>query len=245
MGSVTEDVAAVVLAGGFGTRVKHLLGDLPKPMAPVAGRPFVEWVLRYLSKQGIHRTVLSTGYRAETVEKHFRKSLVPGMAVDFAVEAKPLGTAGGFLNAVRLSSAKAAVWIVLNGDSLVFASLPAAIAALSDPEISGAIVGRTVPDASRYGTLVANPAGELVKFDEKRPGKGVINSGIYVLRQSLLADFPARIPLSFEQGVFPELIRRGRRLRVMQTEAPFLDIGTPETLPQAEEFIRHNAGQFA
>lgn len=235
----------MVLAGGFGTRVRHLLGDLPKPMAPVAGRPFVEWVLRYLLKQGIRQVVLSTGYRAEVVENHFEQEPIPGMAISFAVEKEPLGTGGGFLCSAGSAQFTPRIWLVLNGDSLVFADLAATLSPLSDESISGVIVGRAVPDASRFGTLITDSAGELVKFDEKRPGKGVINSGIYALRHSLLLDFPVRFPLSFEKDVFPELIRLGRRLRVVQTDAPFLDIGTPETLPQAEQFIRENCQYFA
>lgn len=92
---------AVVLAGGFGTRVQHLLPNLPKPMASVAGKPFLEWVVRYLARKYIRNVVLSTGYRAKTVERHFAASPVKTVTVKCVPETKPLGTAGGFLNAVR------------------------------------------------------------------------------------------------------------------------------------------------
>src|SRR5579863_4163019 len=213
-----DDVAAVVLAGGFGTRVRHLLADLPKPMAPVAGRPFLEWVLRYLSKQDVKRIVLSTGYHSEVVEKHFETQPVAGLRVRCVPETEPLGTAGGFLHAVHGSGEKPRAWFVLNGDSLVFADLAATVAVLADPKCSGVIVGRAVTDAARYGTLAVGPSGKLLRFEEKRPGRGVINSGIYLLRNSVLERFPKQSPLSFEKDVFPSLLAEGAAIKVLSTE---------------------------
>ena len=237
-------MTAVILAGGLGTRVQHLLPGVPKPMAPVAGRPFLEWVVRYLAKQGVGRTVISTGYLTGVVERHFQNQPVPGVNIQCISEPEPLGTAGGFLHVVKSAGAPPPAWLVLNGDSLVFANLKLAVAPFADSAVSGAILGRTVPDASRYGALAMGPSGELLRFEEKRPGAGVINTGIYLLRHSLLAGFPAQSPLSFERDVFPALIGRGFRLQTVVTDAPFLDIGTPESLPQAESFIRENTGQF-
>jgi NDP-sugar pyrophosphorylase family protein len=238
------DVTAVVLAGGFGTRVQHLLPDLPKPMAPVAGRPFLEWVLRYLSRQGVRQAVLSTGFRAEVIERHFNSHPIDHLEIRCVTESEPLGTAGGFLNAARGATGLPAAWLVLNGDSLVFAALDTVVRELDDPACAGVIVGRPVPDAARYGSLATGPHGELLRFDEKRAGEGVINSGIYLLRNSLLSEFPAQMPLSFEKDVFPGLIQNGFKLRVVPTAAPFLDIGTPETLPAADAFIRGNLDEF-
>jgi NDP-sugar pyrophosphorylase family protein len=238
------DIAAVVLAGGLGTRVQHLLPDVPKPMAPVAGRPFLEWVARYLARQGVRSVVFSTGYRAGTVEQHFSSHTIPGVKHLCVREEQPLGTAGGFLHAARQSALTPVAWLVLNGDSLVFADLSAVIAHLRDTDVAGVIVGRAVPDASRFGSLATSKQGELERFEEKRPGTGVINTGIYLLRHSLLDEFPAITPLSFERDVFPELVRRGLRIKVHVVDAPFLDIGTPESLPQAEAFVREHGGCF-
>ena len=239
-----ENTFAVILAGGFGTRIKHLLRDLPKPMAPVAGRPFVEWVIRYLAHQGIRRVVLSTGYLAESVAQHFAAQPVRGVRVDCVPETTPLGTAGGFLNAAAAVAEKPAHWLVLNGDSIAFAELKAAAAPLASNRAQGVIVGVEMADASRYGTVAADATGRLKSFMEKQPGAGVINAGIYFFAHDLLAQFPHQRPLSFEKDVFPKLIATGVALQVQATRAPFLDIGTPESLPQAEEFIRSNRAQF-
>jgi D-glycero-alpha-D-manno-heptose 1-phosphate guanylyltransferase len=169
---------------------------------------------------------------------------VPGVITRCFAETRPLGTAGGFLNAARLSGESPAAWLVVNGDSLVFADLKLAAAELSNPGVAGVVIGCAVADASRYGTLAIGPAGELQGFIEKRPGQGVINAGVYLLRDSLVRQFPGTLPLSFEQEVFPQLIAQGSLLKVCSVEAPFLDIGTPETLRQAQSFIEQNRAQF-
>ena len=244
MALLLSQVPAVVLAGGFGTRVRHLLSGLPKPMAPVAGRPFLEWVARYLGRQGVREIVISSGYKAPVAAQHFANAPVPGVSIRCVAEAEPLGTGGGFLHAARACLASPAAWLVLNGDSLVFADLSASARLLDEPETDGVIVGREVPDASRYGALAVGPHGTLAGFQEKRPGPGIINAGVYLLRSGLLRLFPQRAPLSFETEVFPALTSRNACLKVQVVNAPFLDIGTPETLPQAESFIRHNLDQF-
>ncbi|MBU6410764.1 MAG: nucleotidyltransferase family protein, partial [Verrucomicrobia bacterium] len=241
----SDQIAAVVLAGGFGTRVKHLLGNLPKPMAPVAGRPFLEWIVRYLAAQNIRRVILSTGHRAEIVEAHFKTQPVPKAMVSCVPEVQPLGTAGGFLNAIRNAAPQPPAWLVLNGDSLALASLGEMTATLEHPGISGAVLGVRLADASRYGAISQNAAGDLDKFDEKRPGARLINAGVYLFKAEAIRQFPQRLPLSFEMDVFPALIAAGARLKVCAAEAPFLDIGTPESLPLAEKFIRDARAWFA
>jgi NDP-sugar pyrophosphorylase family protein len=213
-------------------------------MVPVAGKPFLEWVVRCLARQGIHKVVLSTGHLADLVERHFQTQPVNGVATRCVAETQPLGTAGGFLNAVHLSGETPEAWLVVNGDSLIFANLVLAAEELSNPAVAGVIIGCAMADASRYGTLAVGPDAELQGFTEKRPGRGVINAGMYLLRDSLIRQFPGTLPLSFEQEVFPGLIARGLLLKVCAVEAPFLDIGTPESLRQAESFVEQNRAQF-
>jgi D-glycero-alpha-D-manno-heptose 1-phosphate guanylyltransferase len=237
-------ITAVVLAGGFGKRIRHLLPDIPKPMAPVNGKPFLEWVVRYLAAQKIRRVILSTGHLAETIEKYFQSQPVNNVRVNCVPEARPLGTAGGFLNAIAGEKTDPEAWLVLNGDSLAPAPLNKMLASLDEPEIAGAILGVRVADASRFGTISQNARGDLAGFSEKKPGAGVINAGVYLFRPSVIDRFPDKTPLSIETEVFPALIAEKVRLKVCVTDAPFLDIGTPESLPLAEQFIRRNAEYF-
>jgi D-glycero-alpha-D-manno-heptose 1-phosphate guanylyltransferase len=231
---------AVILAGGRGTRIEHLLPGLPKAMAPINGRPFLEWSLRYLAWNGIDRIVLSTGHLAEAVERHFKRKPLPGVELLFAREDFPLGTAGGFLHAAGAVARRPGPWLVANGDSLLLADLAAFVARFRAGSWAGAILGLNSSDASRYGTVETDPAGRLLKFSEKRPGPGLINAGFYLFCDSALAQFPQKTPLSFETEVFPFLLDRGAEILVHRVEAPFLDIGTPASLAEAGEFVRRH-----
>lgn len=237
-------VEAVVLAGGRGTRLGASVTTVPKPMLAVLGRPFLEWVVRWLAGQAIRRVFLSTGYLAGVVEAHFRTCPVPEVEVTCVAEPTALGTAGGVLHATSQARERPAAWLVLNGDSLTLCSLKPLLASLADPAVDGALLGVRVDEAARYGTLRVGADGALAGFEEKRPGAGVISAGVYLLRPRLLEGLPERRPLSFEHDVFPFLVRQGARLQVLVVEAPFLDIGTPETLAQAEAFLRRHGGAF-
>ena len=237
------DITALILAGGFGTRVKDLLGDLPKPMAPVKGCPFVEWIVRWLKAQGVRDVILSTGFRAELVEEHFSTAPVPEMNVRCITEPEPMGTGGGLAFAAAECGATPPAWLVLNGDSLIFANVATVAEALGKAD--GVMVTRTVPDTSRYGSVRADNTGRITAFEEKQPGAGQINAGVYLLRHEMLAGFPETRPLSLERDVFPGLLGHSGGLMAHRVKAAFLDIGTPETLSQAEEFVAENQAEFA
>ena len=232
--------AAVILAGGFGTRLQGVLENLPKPMAPVAGRPFIEWIVAALHASGIERVALSTGYLAEKVADHFSQETLPGGEIVCVPEESPLGTAGGFLNAAAKSGFHPESWLVCNGDSLVAAPLYRLFSAFSDRAVDVAVMALWQEDASRYGSLDIAPDGRLRGFMEKRPGQAWINAGVYLFRSELLEGFPSRRPLSFETDVFPGLLAAGKCIRAVKAEGDFLDIGLPESLGMAPEFVQRN-----
>lgn len=156
-------------------------------------------------------------------------------------EESPLGTAGGFMQVARSQVVRPAAWLVINGDSLTMTDLWLFVAKFEKGGWDAALLGLRVSDAARFGTLDVGPDGALRRFLEKRPGAGLINAGVYLIPDGLLAQFPARTPLSFETDVFPQLAGKGARILVHAVEAPFLDIGTPETLAQSPKFIRGTA----
>ncbi|MCU0961538.1 MAG: sugar phosphate nucleotidyltransferase [Pirellulaceae bacterium] len=241
------DVQPVILAGGCGTRLSRVLPHLPKPMAPAAGRPFVEWIIRNLAQGGFRRVLISTGHLARAIEDHFTGRAVAGVEVHCIREETPLGTAGAFLHVAERSGLTPGAWLVLNGDSLAFVDWPALVARLDRPPVDGVVVARWVEDAGRYGRLEVDKHRRLTAFDEKhadRPGGALINAGIYLLRDRLLADCPPRRPLAFEQDLFPAWLDARRHLVIHPVETDFLDIGTEATLPQAEAFIRKHRGCF-
>ncbi|MBL8179253.1 MAG: NTP transferase domain-containing protein [Bryobacterales bacterium] len=227
------DLTALLLAGGFGTRIRELYPDVPKPMIPVLGEPFLEWAIRYWKRQGAGRFVLSLGHLAEVAEHYFAHRA----EVATIRETTPLGTGG----AVLFAAAEAQLsdpFVVANGDSLVLADVSTALAAIAQDGVDGVVLGVAVEDASRYGSLAVDEAGRLLGFHEKRPGRGLINGGVYFFRRATLDRFPRKQPLSMELDVFPALLAAGADLRVVGVQAPFLDIGTPESVRQAEEFVR-------
>lgn len=226
--------AAIILVGGQGTRIRSVLGDLPKPLAPVAGKPFLEWQLRFLKKQGVRRVVFSSGYRAELIAEFAVSKPVSGLELHCVAEPQPLDTGGAFAFAVKNSPWKPDYWLAMNGDSLLLSDLTAL---RSWKASDGALMGVAVPDCTRFGSLEINSEGELKGFREKQSGKGVINCGIYLLRDELLREIPAEKKLSLERDLFPQWLQRRKKFHVFTTQAPFLDIGTPESFLLAEEFV--------
>jgi NDP-sugar pyrophosphorylase family protein len=207
-------------------------------MAEVAEKPFLGWVLTYLQRQGIAQTLLSTGHLAKIIEEYVQKRPIPNLELKCYPETSPLGTAGGFINAVKQSQQTPKAWLVLNGDSLIVTDLAPLNQYLEDERVDGVILGVSVPDASRFGSLVYDEQRTLLQFAEKKAGAGVINGGVYLLRHRLVQQFPTHFPLSFEYDIFPSLLQQQICLKVHPVEAPFLDIGTPDSLAQAESFIR-------
>jgi NDP-sugar pyrophosphorylase family protein len=219
---------------------------MPKPLASAAGRPFLEWVIRYLHGQGLRRIVISSGYQAQQIEAFAGALDIAGLQLECVAEDRPMGTAGGFLNAWAAVADPRTRALVVNGDSLLLANLAALHAALEDERIDGAIQGLSVEDASRNGSLDLGAESLLQGFAEKRPGAGIVNAGVYLLRSATVARFPdAQGPLSFEREVFPALLAQGARLKVVEQQAAFLDIGTEESLAMAGRFISDNMHWFA
>ncbi len=249
-----SDIDAIVLAGGQGTRLRAVLADRPKPLAEVAGRPFLGYVLDSLAAAGIRRVTFCTGYRAEMVEAAFGRCYGP-MSLSYSVETRPLGTAGAVLAA--LPGLRSPTILVANGDSLCQADLQAFADFHQERAFDASLLLTQVPDASRFGRVEIDASGRTTRFAEKDPSAagGWINAGVYLIQQSALAGFGGT-PLSLERDVFPTLIRQAseepgqgrgvggwrgvvgwRGVGGWRGGGAFLDIGTPKSLAEAEESI--------
>ncbi len=244
MSGPSPAACAVILAGGAGTRIRHLHPDVPKPLIPVAGKPLLEWICRYWVRQGVRRVVISLGHLAEVAERKIAEWNWPGIEIVTVREELPLGTGGALLFAAA-ALPDADPLIVLNGDSLLIADFSGAWQLLDDPGTDGVVVGVEVDDASRFGTLRIDKGGMLRGFEEKRPGHGWINAGVYVFRRPLLALFPTCKPLSMEHDVFPALLANGVNLRVLPAAGDFIDIGLPESLAGAGAYVERHARELA
>jgi D-glycero-alpha-D-manno-heptose 1-phosphate guanylyltransferase len=232
---LASDVTAVILAGGQGTRIRALFPDVPKPLIPVAGQPFLNWLTGYLAGAGLRSFVYSTGYKGSQIDDWCRDGGFPDCRRISVYEGQPLGTGGGLLNCLD----DAADWLlVANGDGLCMTGIDALLAMRHEPGVDGGLIGVHVADTSPYGSLDSDEAGMLLRFREKQPGTGYVNSGIYLFRKSALEPLRRQEPSSLERDLIPEMLAAGRRLKVVRcAEAPFIDIGTPEAIARADDFV--------
>jgi NDP-sugar pyrophosphorylase family protein len=241
------DITTIILAGGRGTRIAHLCKDVPKPLVKVNGNPFLNWLTLYLIKSGLRKFVYSAGYKSEQIEDWIVKFTNQHVSNDniylkVVCEDKPLGTGGAIFACLDHCDD----WfIVLNGDSLALFDLQKLISLAGRSDIDGAIVGLRVDDTSRYGSLDIGVDGYLRGFYEKRAGAGLISAGIYLFRKDLIMSLHRNGQVSIETEILPELISNGTRLKVVDIgTAPFIDIGTPETLAASDIFVSTHSSMF-
>ena len=220
---------AVVLAGGFGTRLRSVVPEVPKPMAPVAGRPFLEILLHALARRGVTRAVLSLGYRADLIQAHFGQRFC-GIDIVCEVETVPLGTGGAIARSLRRCLGETA--LVVNGDTFLDLDV-AALAARWQAQKRPLIVGRQMADTARYGRLRVD-GSRLTGFQEKGPsGPGLINTGHYLLPTNLLDACGLPSAFSFEADfITPRLAEL--ELEVFETTGLFIDIGVPDDYQRAQ-----------
>ena len=226
---------AIILAGGLGTRLRSELPDLPKCMAPIDGRPFIDILVERLHGQGVSHIVFSLGYKADAVESHIR-SKYPEGDHDFVTEPEPLGTGGAIMAA--LASVRGRTAFVLNGDTHFDVDLCGLAEFHRARHADCTVVLKPMRDFSRYGRVETDAEGRILAFREKEPCKeGTINGGVYAVeKHSLLgAGLPERF--SFEEGYLSAFLDR-HRIMGMPQDAYFIDIGIPEDYRRAQVELR-------
>ncbi len=235
-----RNVTTVILAGGKGTRLRGLHPDTPKPMIEVAGRPFLYWLTAWLAAHGLTRFVYSVGHQAQQIEQWCGGDDFPALQRVCRCEPQPLGTGGGLLNCIDLCDEFV---LVANGDGLVMAGVDSLLDLRRAPRVEGGLIGVAVEDTARYGSLVIDSEGRLEGFREKIPGRGIVNGGLYLFRTALLKSLHQIGSLSIEHELIPRMIAAHADLRVVcPANVPFIDIGTPESLAEAERFVRTHLG---
>ena len=221
-------IDVVILAGGFGTRLKSVSGDTPKPMVDIKGLPFLYRLMQYLEAQGANRIVLSLHYKAEAIIAMVLKDSPVGCEIDFVVEEEPLGTGGAIKRACNKVNSDS--FIVLNGDTYCELDYNAFIDASRDSDIQ--ISGVEVQDVSRYGSLDIDKERNVIEIVEKgRSGPGVINSGTYFIRKECISNFSME-KFSFESDFLPSF---EGVFKAFVSEPYFIDIGVPEDYYRACE----------
>ncbi|MBP5496646.1 MAG: nucleotidyltransferase family protein [Bacteroidales bacterium] len=223
---------AIILAGGFGTRLQGVVKDVPKPMAPVNGLPFLTYILDYLIEYQYNKVILSVGYLHEKIEAYFGNQY-KSLEIDYAVETEPLGTGGGILFA--MSKCVTDNVLVINGDTMFKVDLAEFEQFHAEKNALLSIVLREVEDVSRYGSVTIGNDNLIVLFAEKQVtfGRGYINGGVYLINRELFRKYPQPQKFSFEKDLMTRFYRQ-ELFYAMPSDGYFIDIGIPEDYARAQ-----------
>lgn len=230
-------ITAAILAGGLGSRLRPILRDGPKVLAPVAGKPFLTQLFNQLGAAGIRKVVLCTGYLAEQIKSALGEQY-GSLRIHYSQETQPLGTAGSLRLALPLLDSDPV--LVMNGDSYCSVDLTSFLEWHTQKKAVGSVLLSHCSDVSRFGCVTCSPGGQILHFSEKgTAGAGWINAGVYLLSQRLLLAIPEGRQVSLEYEIFPSWVGKG--LFGYSEGTDFLDIGTPENYAKASAFFAGGA----
>lgn len=226
-----QDIDVVVLAGGLGKRLRSQTGDTPKVLAQVNGIPFLDLLLSNVASQGFRRVILCTGYKAEEIEAHYRRSSL-NLDIEFSREEVPLGTGGAFKLAQK--KVQSPVFFGLNGDCFCSVSFEKFFAYHTEKRALASLVLNKVEEKSDFGSVVLSERNEIISFQEKAnlAASPFVNVGIYCFDRKVFELMPSQDAFSIEREFFPLLIGKG--FYGFVTEHQFLDIGTPDRYQRAQ-----------
>jgi D-glycero-alpha-D-manno-heptose 1-phosphate guanylyltransferase len=220
---------AIVLAGGLGTRLQSVVSDLPKTMAPIGNRPFLEYIFRYLVKNGIDRVILSVGYKWKSIETHFGKRF-DKQEIVYSVEDEPLGTGGAIREAIKM--VKGEITYIVNGDTYFEVPLDSLRNAFAK-EDKLMISLKRMYQFDRYGCVESDEHGLATAFVEKKYCEaGNINGGVYLATRNIFKDYLLEEKFSFEEFIRMNL--KTLKIRTAVFDTYFIDIGTPEDYRRAQ-----------
>jgi D-glycero-alpha-D-manno-heptose 1-phosphate guanylyltransferase len=219
----------VILAGGLGTRLQGVVNDVPKPMAPIKGKPFLDYLLKWMLKYPVSKIVFSVGYKADVIKSHFG-NVYEGIPVAYAEEIEPLGTGGAIVNAFKFTTDDDI--LVVNGDTYFPIDLDIFYKSHTNSKNKFTIAIKKMENFDRYGTVELS-GNTITGFKEKQPlDKGLINGGIYVTNKDFVESKLLPPKFSLEQEVL-ELEAQTGNLKAMIFTDTFIDIGVPEDYQQA------------
>jgi len=233
-------LTAFILAGGRGTRLQPAFDGGPKAMAPVAGRPFLDYLLQFLKRAGITRIVLCVGYKHQQIRESAGDGRHMGLDIRYSLERSPLGTGGALALAVSRTGVEGTV-LAMNGDSLAEVELAGMWRAHGARHAAATIGLVNVPNAARYGRVAIDGKGWVRRFAEKSgdDDRGTINGGVYLFESDVLKQIPPLKAVSLECEVLPRLASCGSLFSFSSPgRGGFIDIGTPEDYLRAEEHLR-------
>ena len=225
---------AIVLAGGLGTRLSQVIKSIPKPMAPIAGRPFLSYLLDYLVEQNITKVIIAVCHKKEFIMSFFG-SFYRGIEISYSIEEAPLFTGGAVKQALTLCNDERV--FVLNGDSYFPINLNKMRTIANQTNKPLVVAVKHMKKFERYGTVNFEKDRIIEAFIEKKPCKeGWINAGIYDIKRDSLTDYP--LCFSLEEDFFPNLVSK-KEIVAYPDEKVFIDIGVPDDYKRAEQILRH------
>lgn len=230
--------SAILLVGGFGTRLMPLTRNTPKPMLTVAGIPVTEHQILMAKKAGVTQIVLATSYLSEVFTPYFGDGSRWGISIKYAVEKEPLGTGGAIRNAAQLLDSEESV-VILNGDVLSSHDLSEQIRQHEAHDADVTLHLTQVEDARAFGCVPTDHEGRVTAFLEKmdNPVTNQINAGCYVFNPRVISSIPLNTVVSVERETFPHLVSNGAKIYGYLENAYWLDIGTPKALLKASTDI--------
>lgn len=235
--NTTPNISVAILAGGFGTRLKSVVSERPKVLAPVRNRPFIVFLLDQLIAAKIESAVLCIGYLGGKI-KNCLGDKYKSLHLKYSYESKPLGTAGALKLALPFFESNSI--LVLNGDSYFETNLNRFYQWHNKHQIYASMLLAKVQNVGRYGQVNIRDDGKLIRFEEKKGSRisGWINAGIYILARELIYSIPPNRCVSLEHDIFPKLINKG--LYGFQSEGRFIDIGTPSSFLKSQGFFSNS-----
>jgi D-glycero-alpha-D-manno-heptose 1-phosphate guanylyltransferase len=227
------DFKAVILVGGLGTRLRSVVSSVPKVLAEVGKRSFLELLVQQLRSQGVHRLVLCTGYLADQVENRFGDGKTLGVEIEYSKEEQPLGTAGAVKRTEQYLR-DVPDFLVMNGDSFLEIDFHSLMEFHRDHDAIATMAILRVQDTGRYGTVRVDANGRVRDFAEKTRNDtlGLVNGGVYILNRAIFQYIPQE-PASLERDVFPRLLDHG--VYAQEQRGMFIDIGTPADYVRAQQ----------
>jgi D-glycero-alpha-D-manno-heptose 1-phosphate guanylyltransferase len=221
---------AIILAGGFGTRLSHIVSDVAKPMAPVAGQPFLKYILEDLISKGITRVVMAVGYKKESIITYFGQSY-NGCEIVYSDEDRPLFTGGAMKKA--LTKCREEYVFVINGDTFFDVNLQAMAAEHLKTKADMTIATKEMEDFERYGTVIVEE-GKITAFIEKKfKRSGQINGGIYLVKKDLLLSVKGE-KFSFETEIMEKKVSE-IKIYAFLSKGYFIDIGIEKDYDKAQK----------
>ena len=238
-------ISAIILAGGLGTRLRTVVSEVPKPLAPISSRPFLEYLMDYWIDQGVGHIILAVGYRADQIIRHFGYTY-RSIPIEYSVEIEPLGTGGGLLLAANKLPHGQSHFLLLNGDTYFEVNLSDLIQTSASSKADWVFSLLESDDKERYTSIKLGEANRIISLENRSKDfqfSGYVNGGVYWVSRTALDPFMIEVNkyASLENEIFPMALKSKQKMIGLVVQGRFIDIGVPEDYKRANDNFFKNA----